>query len=282
MGSRKAIRAYDKDGNQGYVISHSDKIFYPDPNNPMKLTTLTQALGKGQFRFETNTNLKDEDEIGDPVIDPLAKDYIDKVLSSFITEVVTIKSSDWEMNDTLGKYTASVPYLGMKAGVYPSYGLIPTDLLPNELELSEFNRIECCVGQSDNILFVASEYPKTTLNIIIKGLTDYGGLDANLDSIKSEIFLLKEIINENKPQYYNATISASDWSDNLNTITNSNIDNNYIVEVYMDQNITEEQYKALTEASIVAYSVESGAITLKSLGIVPNINIPIILKATLK
>lgn len=278
MGSRKAIRAYDKEGRQGYVISHSDKVLYPDPNNPMKLTTLTQALGKGQFRFETNVNLKDEDEFGEPVIDPLAREYIDKLLASFITEIVIIKSSDWEMNDSIGKYTASIPYSGMKAGVYPSYGLIPTDLLPSEIELSEFNRIECCVGQADTILFVASDYPKTTLNIIIKGLTDYGGLDANLETVESKINDLKTIIEELKPHYYNATITSSGWSGNLNTITNSNITADSNVELFMDSDITDEQYKALTEASIVASSIESGAVTLRCLGIVPTINIPIILK----
>ena len=281
MSTRKGIRAYDKSGQQAYAISHTNKIFYPDKNSPTGLSTLTQALGAGHFKFESNVDLKTDLDVGEPIIDPIAKDYIDRVLSSYITEVFTIKSSDWVYDSDLERYKIEIHYPGMRAGVYPSFGLIPSDLLPNDLEVTEFNRIDCIVGQEDVILFIAKDYPKTTLNVVVRGISDYGGKDANLETMEEKIDELKTLLEESKPDFFSATLYSNEWrSSNTIKVSNANIILDSYVEVYMDPSITEEQYKALTNASIVASSINEGSVTLKCLGILPSVDIPVILKIT--
>lgn len=275
---RKAIRAFDKNGKPAYTISHSNKIFYPDKTSPTGLTTLTQALGSGQFRFETNIETLDELELSDPVIDPLVSNYIDNILSSFVTEIITINSTDWKYDDTLERYKYVFAYSGMKAGIYPSFGLVPTNLLPSDIELVEFSKIDCIYGQEDHIVCVAKVKPTTTLDIVIRGITSYGGLDTNLEEVEKKIDELKNIVDENKPQYFNKTLSSSNWSNKVQSINDVNITLDSFVEIMMDPSITSTEYDALTKASIVATEISQGSVKLKCFGIVPTINIPIIIK----
>lgn len=281
MSTRKGIRVTDKSGKQAYAISHSNKIFYPDKKSPTGLSTLTQALGAGHFKFESNVDLSNDPDIGEPIVDPIVKDYIDRVLSAYITEVFNIKSSDWVYDSELERYKIEIHYPGMRAGVYPSFGLIPSDLLPNDLEVTEFNRIDCIVGQEDVILFIAKDYPKTTLNVVVRGISDYGGKDANLEIVEEKIEELKTLLEESKPEYFNATLYYNEWTNSKTIeVSNTNITLDSYVEVYMDPSITEEQYKELLAASIVASSIGDGSVTLKCLGTKPTINIPVILKIT--
>lgn len=278
---RKGIRAFDKSGKQGYMISHANKILYPDKTSLTGLTTLTEALGNGTFKFESNLDTVKENNLGNPVVDPVVEDYINKLLCKYITEIFTIKSSDWTYNGEMKKYTLQIGYPGMTAGMYPSYGLIPKSLLPTEIELSEFKKIECVVGQEDALLLVATNYPKTTLDIIIRGISDYGGRDANLESIQTEIDELRTIIASYAPVYKTVNLVSNKWSNNLYTIKDDSITANSSVEISVDKSIDKERYINLARACIIPYTSDIGYITLKALNGKPTLdNIPIILKIT--
>ena len=279
--NRKGIRAFDKSGNQGYVVTHANKVLYTDKTSITGMTTLTEALGNGTFKFESNMNTVKENSLGDPVVDPVVKSYIDKLLCKYITEIFTIKSSDWTYDDTMKKYKIQIGYPGMTAGIYPSYGLIPNDLLPTEIELSEFKKIECVVGQEDVLLLIATDYPKTTLDIIIRGISDYGGRDANLESIQTEIDEIRSLVEHSKSVYKEINLLSSKWSNNLYKIEDDDITQNSSVEFSVSSSIDKDRYIALARACIIPSESNIGYITLKALNGKPTLdNIPIILKIT--
>lgn len=74
----------------------------------------------------------------------------------------------------------------------------------------------------------------------------------------------------------NMTLTASNWSSNNYTITNTNIKIRSAIYISVPDDITEEQYNALASANIVATSQTNGSVTLSAFGDVPNIDIPII------
>lgn len=73
----------------------------------------------------------------------------------------------------------------------------------------------------------------------------------------------------------NITLSASSWSSGAYTISDSLITASSNQEVLPATNITAAQYNALNKAQIIDGGQSAGKLTLKALGTVPTINIPI-------
>lgn len=71
------------------------------------------------------------------------------------------------------------------------------------------------------------------------------------------------------------TLSASSWSSGAYTISDSLITASSNQEVLPATTITAAQYNALTKAQIIDGGQSAGKLTLKALGTVPTINIPI-------
>lgn len=73
----------------------------------------------------------------------------------------------------------------------------------------------------------------------------------------------------------NFTLSASSWSSGSYTISDSLITASSNQEVLPATNITADQMKALQKANIIDSGQSAGSLTLKALGTVPTIDIPI-------
>lgn len=73
----------------------------------------------------------------------------------------------------------------------------------------------------------------------------------------------------------NITLYAETWNNGTYTITNDLITSTSNQEIIPAVGITKEQYKAMGAAMIVDGGQSTGSITLKALGKVPTINIPI-------
>lgn len=71
------------------------------------------------------------------------------------------------------------------------------------------------------------------------------------------------------------TLSASSWSSGSYTISDSLITATSNQEIIPSQNITADQMKALQKANIIDSGQSAGSLTLKALGTVPSIDIPI-------
>lgn len=73
----------------------------------------------------------------------------------------------------------------------------------------------------------------------------------------------------------NITLHAETWRDGTYTITNDFITSTSNQEIIPAVGITAEQYKAMSAAMIVDNGQSTGSLTLKALGTVPTIDIPI-------
>ena len=73
----------------------------------------------------------------------------------------------------------------------------------------------------------------------------------------------------------NMTLYAETWRDGTYTITNELITSTSNQEIVTAVGITAEQYKALSAAMIVDGGQSAGSFTLKALGTVPTIDVPI-------
>ena len=85
----------------------------------------------------------------------------------------------------------------------------------------------------------------------------------------------KKIADSIKSTTVSTTLYAETWTDGSYTITNDLITSTSNQEIVTAVGITAEQYKALSAAMIVDGGQSTGSITLKALGKVPTINIPI-------
>lgn len=75
----------------------------------------------------------------------------------------------------------------------------------------------------------------------------------------------------------NVTLAYGSWSGVLYTITNSAIKADKLITLTYPLTITDEQYTALSKAVIRPTAVADGSITLRAMGKVPTIDIPITL-----
>lgn len=80
-----------------------------------------------------------------------------------------------------------------------------------------------------------------------------------------------------KSTSYTELLSASFWSNNSYKLFNQVITATSIVELYPNPNITSDQLEALQGAMIIDIAQASGYITLKAMGDVPTVDIPIII-----
>lgn len=71
------------------------------------------------------------------------------------------------------------------------------------------------------------------------------------------------------------TLTASDWNSTNYVFSNSSITATNVVELIPRTTITTEQYEALQDAQIIGGAQAAGSITLKAMGTVPTINIPV-------
>ena len=85
----------------------------------------------------------------------------------------------------------------------------------------------------------------------------------------------KKIADEMKSTTVSTTLYAETWNDGSYTITNDLITSTSNQEIIPAVGITAEQYKAMGAAMIVDGGQSTGSMTLKALGKVPTINIPI-------
>lgn len=74
---------------------------------------------------------------------------------------------------------------------------------------------------------------------------------------------------------HSVTLIASAWVDKNYTISNDRISPNKVIMLTYPAGITDAQYNALGNASIRTTAVAQGSLTLKALGNVPTVDIPI-------
>ena len=85
----------------------------------------------------------------------------------------------------------------------------------------------------------------------------------------------KKIADDMKSTTVSTTLYAETWNAGTYTITNDLITSTSNQEIVTAVGITAEQYRALSAAMIVDGGQSAGSLTLKALGTVPTINIPI-------
>lgn len=83
------------------------------------------------------------------------------------------------------------------------------------------------------------------------------------------------IINSIPSTTVNVTLYAETWNNGSYTITNDLITSTSNQEIIPAVGITKDQYKAISAAMIVDGGQSTGSMTLKALGTVPTIDIPI-------
>ena len=85
----------------------------------------------------------------------------------------------------------------------------------------------------------------------------------------------KKIADDMKSTTVSTTLYAETWNDDSYTITNDLITSTSNQEIIAAVGITEEQYRAMGAAMIVDGGQSAGSLTLKALGTVPSIDLPI-------
>ena len=70
---------------------------------------------------------------------------------------------------------------------------------------------------------------------------------------------------------------ATDWVDGQITISSEYIQTHNYIVIGLHNSITLEQYDALSIAKVICTSQNNGSITLKCLGTVPSIDIPVVM-----
>ena len=85
----------------------------------------------------------------------------------------------------------------------------------------------------------------------------------------------KKIADDMKSTTVSTTLYAETWNTGMYTITNDMITSTSNQEIIPAVGITAEQYKALSAAMLVDGGQSAGSLTLKALGTVPTIDIPI-------
>lgn len=73
------------------------------------------------------------------------------------------------------------------------------------------------------------------------------------------------------------TLLSTGWNEKQYTLTSDLIKENNYISISLGKNISLEQYDSLAKAKIICIAQSDGQIILKSLGIVPNIDISIII-----
>ena len=73
------------------------------------------------------------------------------------------------------------------------------------------------------------------------------------------------------------TLSSTGWNKGQYTLTSDLIKANNYISISFGKNISLEQYDCLAKAKVICVTQIDGQIILKSLGTVPNIDIPIII-----
>lgn len=92
---------------------------------------------------------------------------------------------------------------------------------------------------------------------------------------KSKLNGIESGATKNVSTVKNITLSASSWSSGAYTISDSLITASSNQEVLPATTITADQYNALNKAQIIDGGQSAGKLTLKALGTVPTIDIPI-------
>lgn len=85
----------------------------------------------------------------------------------------------------------------------------------------------------------------------------------------------KKIADDMKSTTVSTTLYAETWNDGSYTITNDLITSTSNQEIIPAVGITADQYKAMGAAMLVDGGQSAGSLTLKAMGTVPTINIPI-------
>lgn len=73
------------------------------------------------------------------------------------------------------------------------------------------------------------------------------------------------------------TLLSTEWNENQYALTSDLIKENNYISISFGKNISLEQYNCLAKAKIICITQIDGQIVLKSLGTVPNIDIPIVI-----
>lgn len=73
------------------------------------------------------------------------------------------------------------------------------------------------------------------------------------------------------------TLLSTEWNENQYALTSDLIKENNYISISFGKNISLEQYNCLAKAKIICVTQVDGQIIIKSLGTVPNIDIPIII-----
>jgi len=95
------------------------------------------------------------------------------------------------------------------------------------------------------------------------------------DKIKENTEAIQDLKTASKAKLEYITISYLNWIDNETTIYSESILEDSIITLNSGDNINDDQYNALTMAKIIPTEQGKGYIKLKTLGVTPQIDIPI-------
>ena len=141
-------------------------------------------------------------------------------------------------------------------------------------------------GKQDTITGAASTVTSDDLNpnMVLVSNAD-GKIIADQNITSNELIYLNGIESNIQDQLDNksnlsikvdASLTASNWNSTNYIFSNQNITATNIVELIPSTTITTEEYEALQDAQIIGGAQAVGSITLKAMGAVPTINIPVI------
>lgn len=141
-------------------------------------------------------------------------------------------------------------------------------------------------GKQDTITGAASTVTSDDLNpnMVLVSNAD-GKIIADQNITSNELIYLNGIESNIQDQLDNksnlsikvdASLTASNWNSTNYIFSNQNITATNIVELIPSTTITTEEYEALQDAQIIGGAQAAGSITLKAMGAVPTINIPVI------
>ena len=135
-------------------------------------------------------------------------------------------------------------------------------------------------GQSDGIELYAEETNNDDLNLVLKFTDDNSNKLSIRNNVGNETASISAtgVISGTfniKSTVKSFTLSASSWSSGSYTIIDSLITASSNQEILPAISITTDQMKALQKANIIDSGQSDGSLTLKALGTVPTIDIPI-------
>lgn len=137
-------------------------------------------------------------------------------------------------------------------------------------ESGEIVRCSVNLGIFGDLVFVDSNSAIFRTELFQQGMSGFV-----LFSVFSNNEVDFRMLSQYIPEFYQRTILASNWSDGVYSFENDFSSGNYDIEIELDSTATESQVDAWCSAKVTAVF---GTNKMKALGVVPTVDIPVIVK----